>query len=96
MSDSNKQKAFFLHDARTARVRAGLQVKPFERDSGLSRSTIGRIESDAGVSETMAYKYLKTLKKLVPSYPHESPFTYPKGARGTNIVQLDPKQLRDD
>jgi len=81
MTDGSKENAFFLHDAKTARVRAGMQVKALEAASKLSRSTIGRIESDAGVSETIAYRYLKVLKELIPGYPHEAPYRRPKNAK---------------
>ena len=96
MTVESKENAFFLHDAKTARVRAGLRVKVLEDASKLSRSTIGRIEADAGVSETIAYKYLRVLKELVPEYQHKEPFRFPKKASGRNVVTLDRKSLSDD
>jgi hypothetical protein len=83
---------FFVHDAKTFRVRAGVRVKRLEELTGLSRSTITRIEGDSGTSEVSAYAYLRALKQLSPDYPFLSPFTRPKNAK-VKVVNIDSATL---
>jgi hypothetical protein len=53
----------------------------------LSRSTIGRIEGDAGVSEVNAFAYLKALRQIAPEYPHAEPFRRPLKAK-VDVVNI--------
>ena len=83
---------YFVHDARTYREKAGKRIKAIEAASNLSRSTIGRIEADSGVSRVSAYAYLNALRELVPSYPYSEAFTHPKGAQ-VEEVKLDRRMV---
>jgi hypothetical protein len=90
VAQRGRVRMWFVFDAKTTRIRAGLKVKVLETKSGLSRSTIGRIEGDAGVSEVNAWSYLNALKELVPLYPHDAPQPQPSGSRHSRIFQLMP------
>lgn len=87
-----KKDAYFVHDAKTYRVRSGQKVKKIEQLSGLSRSTIGRVEGDAGVSEVNAWAYLNALRTVSPNYPHNAPSSRPKSAK-VNVVRMDQTKL---
>ena len=90
-----KETAYFVHDAETYRVRAGARITVMQELTRLSRSTIGRIESDAGVSEVSAWSYLRALKSLSHDYPHTAPFSRPKNAK-VNIVKIPSDKLDSD
>ncbi len=87
-----KVQVFFVHEAKTYREKAGARVKVIEQRSGLSRATIGRIESGAGVSRTTAHAYLNALRAIAPNYPFQDVFSHAEKSRGKNIVMLDPSK----
>lgn len=89
---SNEQRvrgevSYFVHDAKTYRIRAGVRIRKIEELSGLSRSTITRIEGDSGTSDVSAYAYLNALRQVAPDYPHPAPTTRPKNAR-VKVAQI--------
>jgi hypothetical protein len=88
-----KESAWFVHEARTYRVRAGARIRTIEAKTKLSRSTIGRIESDSGTSEVSAWAYFHALKEIAPGYPHQGPFQRPFGAK-VSVVKIDADKLK--
>ncbi len=84
-----KEIAWFVHEAKTYRVRAGVRINVIAEKTGLSRSTIGRIESDAGASEVSAWSYLRILRTLSPDYPHATPFSRPYRAKASVVTTME-------
>lgn len=86
--------SYFVHHAKTARVRAGLRIRQIEQIAEVSRSTISRLENGAGVSEISAFRYLNALKELLVSKGFEDEaksldvFDAPPGARNANVVEF--------